>query len=222
MFAVSQILVKMNAAKNIEKSLQSRKFFAPLLLRQSYISHIADTYKIRLEACPCYTSASCGCSSVARKGGTSLFLYTVTNLFLAKCDRAKQVVTRYKVPVLRLFTISRKPSLSSCCKAPLPNRCRRTICTGALPLLRVAGATTLSKVGSRLYAALRASSKRSKKSITTDSPCRSWKRKAKAAFGRTRVPRPHRTFSPSRTSRSPRSFNPSLWPSLSGSPLCCA
>lgn len=88
--------------ENSEKSLQNQIDFVRLYCDRA-ISHIADIYKLRFKACPCYTSASCGCSSVARKGGAPFFSYILINLFLAKCDRAKQVVRRIIVPLLHPY-----------------------------------------------------------------------------------------------------------------------
>lgn len=81
----------MTALKNIAENLAIRKNCVTLYCQRA-ISHIADIYKLRFKACPCYTSASCGCSSLARKGDAPFFSYILTNLFLAKCQRAKQVV----------------------------------------------------------------------------------------------------------------------------------
>lgn len=81
----------MTTIKNIAENLAIRKNCVTLYCQRA-ISHIADIYKLRFKACPCYTSASCGCSSLARKGGAPFFSYILTNLFLAKCQRAKQVV----------------------------------------------------------------------------------------------------------------------------------
>lgn len=98
-------------AENSEKSLQNQIDFVRLYCDRA-ISHIADIYKLRFKACPCYTSASCGCSSVARKGGAPFFSYILINLFLAKCDRAKQVVRRIIVPLLHPY-LKYRTSLTS-------------------------------------------------------------------------------------------------------------
>lgn len=89
-------------AKNIKKCLRNQKFCVHLYC-QNAISHIADTYKLRHKAYPCYTSASCGSSVLANKGGAPFFVYILTNLFLAKCQNAKQVVRGIIVPLLHLY-----------------------------------------------------------------------------------------------------------------------
>lgn len=96
----------MKAQKNIAENLAIRKNCVTLYCQRA-ISHIADIYKLRDKACPCYTSASCGCSSLARKGGAPFFSHILTYLFLAKCQRAKQVVrprSIVRVPHPHVFT----------------------------------------------------------------------------------------------------------------------
>ena len=214
--------------KNIENRLQSRKFFASLLL-PNYRRFIESRNKhtsIRFYKAGLFFGrfhfGDFGSLATIQKGLASFVIYILK--LLLPCQTTARVVSVHKVHALQsiLSTGLRKPKWSNFSITEFPNPSRRGHFNAVRRQPSTAGATMLSKVGSHLYAALRASSKRSKKSITTDSPCQSWKRKAKAAFGRTRVPRPHRIFSPSRTIKSPRSFNPSLWPSLNGSPLCCA
>lgn len=96
---------------NIEKCLRNQKFCVHLYC-QNAISHIADTYKLRHKAYPCYTSASCGSSVLANKGGAPFFVYILTNLFLAKCQNAKQVVRGIIVPLLHPYPKYRTSSIS--------------------------------------------------------------------------------------------------------------
>lgn len=100
----------MTALKNIAENLAVRKNCVTLYCQKAIIV-IANTYKERFKACPCDTSAICGSSFLAKEGDAPFFLYIFTNLFFAKCQKAKQVVRpRSTVRVPRLHVSTRVPS----------------------------------------------------------------------------------------------------------------
>ncbi len=203
----------------MRKDLAKSKTLSMFALPERYISHIADTYESRLEAYPCFISASCGYSVLANKGGASLFLYLATNLFLAKCQNAKQVIRGSIVPALHLSKILPKDSLLSCCKATSSDLLRRTGCIVVPHQLLLSGATTLSKGVTPRRSTCLTSWKPSGTSTGTDSLCRSWKQSAKAACRGIIVPALHRIgFFLSRTKKSPFVSNSSRWTSSNGSP----
>ena len=100
----------MTTIKNIAENLAIRKNCVTLYCQKAIVV-IANTYKERFKACPCDTSAICGSSFLAKEGDAPFFSYILTNLFFAKCQKAKQVVRpRSIVRVPRLHVSTRVPS----------------------------------------------------------------------------------------------------------------